>query len=410
MVLRSATILVAAALLASIPFRVTVGLRGGILALLVILLLIDHARRGGWGELVPRDAGLRWIGLAWLGTTAAWAALGTAPLESLRGVRSDVLAPLLAFCAFQALTVDRRDLLRWALVLLAAQLILTLMAILDPFQPNNMLHRPAYIDVGVLSAWLVVAATLVPVFWYVPRNVRRRSRPLAVLMAIAVLVAAVFSGNRIIWTCFAVMLLAGLVTLQRPGAGNALQPGRWLMLVGSIAAFALLGWLSVQWRAPVSDPRALGSAAYMLQDPRHVLWDEAIHMIAEKPLAGHGFEVPAWRVEFARRTQASTTPNAFDHAHNALLNYGLQMGVPGALLVLVLFGILLASFLRLSRVTPLARLAAGCGLALVAGFFLRNMTDDFFNRQSLLLFAAVAGMFAGIGRRPAVKKPRPGAA
>jgi O-antigen ligase len=403
--------IVASALLLSLPFRATVGWRGGILALLVLILVMghvwQHGWRANWRTFLPRDRWLRLAGCTWLLLTAGWALAGPNPAGSLPAVRSDVLAPLLAFCAFHAITRDRRDLMRWAMVLFAAQLLITLLAVRDPFQPNNLLHRPAYIDVGVLSVWLVIVASLLPVLWLVPRSMRRWARPMAGLMASTIIVAAFCSGNRVIWTCFAAMVLTGFAILYRRRRHATNTRRGWLMLAGSISALAILGWSSVQLRGPSIEPRSLGSAAYMLQDPRNVLWEEAVRMIGEKPLSGYGFDLPRWHAEFAKRTGAATAPSSFDHAHNALLNYALQMGITGALLVATLFAALFAAFLRQPRALPIERLAATCGVVLVTGFFLRNLTDDFFMRQSLLLFAAVAGMLAGAGRRVAVGPVRP---
>lgn len=398
--------IVASALLLSLPFRTTVGWRGGILVLLTLMLVMgqvwQHGWRADWRAFLPRDRWLRLAGCTWLLLTAAWALAGPNPADSLPGVRSDVLAPVLAFCAFHAITRDRRDLTRWAMVLFAAQLVITLLAVRDPFQPNNLLHWPAYIDVGVLSAWLVIVASLLPVMWIVPRPMRRWARPLALFMAATIVVAAFCSGNRVIWTCFAAMVLTGFAILYRRRRHATNTRRGWLILAGSISALAILGWSSVQLRGPSIEPRSLGSAAYMLQDPRNVLWEEAVRMIGEKPLSGYGFDLPRWHAEFARRTSAATAPSSFDHAHNALLNYALQMGITGAILVAGLFVALLVGFLRQPRALPIERLAAACGVVLVTGFFLRNLTDDFFMRQSLLLFAAVAGMLAGAARRPIV--------
>lgn len=402
--------IVASALLLSLPFRATVGWRGGILALLTLMLVFGHVWQHGWRAdwrvFFPRDRWLRLVGCTWLLLTAAWALAGPSPAGSLPGVRSDVLAPLLAFCAFLAITRNRRDLMRWVMVLFAAQLVITLLVIRDPFQPNNLLHRPAYIDVGVLSAWLVIVASLLPVMWFVPRPMRRWARPVAGLMAATIVIAAFCSGNRVIWTCFAAIVLTGFVMLYRPRRYSARGRHRWLVLAGSISALAVLGWSSVQLRGPSIEPRSLGSVAYILQDPRNVLWKEAVLMIGEKPLSGYGFDLPRWHAEFAKRTSAATAPSGFDHAHNALLNYALQLGITGAALVTALFAALFASFLRQPRALPIERLVAACGVVLVTGFFLRNLTDDFFMRQSLLLFAAVAGMLAGAGRRSAVEPVR----
>lgn len=393
--LRMAIVLLASLLLMSLAFRATVGARGGLLVLISVLLVIDRVQVGDWQSLYPRDWTLRAAGLIWLGTVSVWSLLGPAPLESLRGVRSDVLAPILGFCVFYTLTRTRVDLIRWSLILFSAQLILTVLVVCDPFQPTNPLHRPAYIDVGVLSAWLVIVAAVLPVFWYAPRSMRRWTRPVCVCMTLSIAIAAFFSGNRIIWICFAVMLLVGSAVTYRVARTSW---KRRAMLACGVAMLSALGWVSLHLRAPEPALDANSSVAYLLDDPRSQLWKEAVRMISERPLGGHGYDLLASRQEFSLRSRGPAWPSGFEHAHNTVLNYGLQIGVVGVLLVPILFASLLATFLYLPRWRPLTRLATCCGLALVTGFFVRNLTDDFFIRQSLLLFAAVAGMLIGASK------------
>jgi hypothetical protein len=40
------------------------------------------------------------------------------------------------------------------------------------------------------------------------------------------------------------------------------------------------------------------------------------------------------------------------------------------------------------------------GLALLAAFLVKNLTDDFFNRHNALVFWALNGMLLGLARRP----------
>jgi hypothetical protein len=79
-----------------------------------------------------------------------------------------------------------------------------------------------------------------------------------------------------------------------------------------------------------------------------------------------------------------------------VLNYAIQLGVPGALaLVFVFFSLAHAFWIRRLGSED-ARLAAACGLMLVFGVFLRNMTDDFFGRHAILLFGALAGLLLAL--------------
>jgi inner membrane protein involved in colicin E2 resistance len=66
--------------------------------------------------------------------------------------------------------------------------------------------------------------------------------------------------------------------------------------------------------------------------------------------------------------------------------------------VLLVFAMLLRACYASHAGDRSAAIVAGCGVALVVGFFVRNITDDHFQRQPLLLFAAMAGALLGAQR------------
>jgi O-antigen ligase len=84
----------------------------------------------------------------------------------------------------------------------------------------------------------------------------------------------------------------------------------------------------------------------------------------------------------------------------------LQMGITGAIVILALFAALAWTFYKRLPVGGIARLAGLCGIALVVGVFLRNMTDDFFSRHTVQFFGAALGMLLGLAthRLPLISK------
>lgn len=95
------------------------------------------------------------------------------------------------------------------------------------------------------------------------------------------------------------------------------------------------------------------------------------------------------------------------HAHNVVLNYGLSMGVPGMLALLLLIAALLREYARFWQAEdPGLRMIGACGMVLVLGVFSRNMANDMFVRDAALLFWALNGMLLGLGRRQLAALPR----
>lgn len=398
---QSLSYVLAGALLAAIPFRLTVDWRGGVLALLVLILVALAARGGTFRAFVPDSRALVAAALFWLCVAFISAIAGPNPFEGLRSVRSDVLGPILAFCAFFCLTRDRDDLFRWALVCAVTQIALTTLMVMDPYRPDPA-HRPAYVDAGVASCWLVICAVWFPVLWNAPSRHLRWARPLALIHLCTVFAASLASYNRLVWICYAVMVAAGTVAWIRIRNALVTPTLQWRIAAGAAGTIVLLvamAWYATGTRAPSYNAVNDGSPRYVLQDPRLWIWPAGVKMAAEKPLTGYGFGTEHWRDEFTRRNGTEHTNPRINHAHNTILNNTLQMGVAGGIAVLFLFGALLGVFVARND-GGVWTVAAAAGAAMVAGFFVRNLTDDYFLRQPLMLFGAVAGAFAGAMRAP----------
>jgi O-antigen ligase len=139
------------------------------------------------------------------------------------------------------------------------------------------------------------------------------------------------------------------------------------------------------------------SAQVVNQDVRWPLWQFCLERIADRPLDGGGFGREAFKMLFPDyyRDHADLW-----HAHNMVLNKGIQMGIPGMAAFLALWIALTAACARGLRIAEL-RPWAIAALAMMAGIFVRNMADDFFVRDHALLFWLLAGASLGAQRQPA---------
>ena len=128
-------------------------------------------------------------------------------------------------------------------------------------------------------------------------------------------------------------------------------------------------------------------------DPRLANWVQVLDRIAQAPITGHGFGRGMMAKVFP---EMWNRPDMFWHAHNLVLDYGIQLGIPGLVAILGLFGALLGHWMRLARSSDaLVRAIGIAGVLLVVAVFARNMTNDFFQRDLSLLFWALTGLLAG---------------
>lgn len=129
--------------------------------------------------------------------------------------------------------------------------------------------------------------------------------------------------------CLAIYALASLAYLT---------PGLWLKRIICFVPLIVMNLLTV---GSVMSP-ALGAMTRLLPlDPtftgRSAIWEFALAAVAEKPITGHGYAA-FWDDVTARQTaQGAEWATSAAHSHNSYLDLAVTIGLPGLLLVILVF-------------------------------------------------------------------------
>src|SRR3954469_20324938 len=129
--------------------------------------------------------------------------------------------------------------------------------------------------------------------------------------------------------CLAIYALASLVCVT---------PGLWLKRIICFVPLIAMNLLTV---GSVMSP-ALGAMTRLLPlDPtftgRSAIWEFALAAVAEKPIIGHGYAA-FWDDVTARQTaQGAEWATSAAHSHNSYLDLAVTIGLPGLLLVILIF-------------------------------------------------------------------------
>jgi O-antigen ligase len=129
------------------------------------------------------------------------------------------------------------------------------------------------------------------------------------------------------------------------------------------------------------------------RDPRLAIWRHAGERLAQRPLTGFGYG----RLILQDELREDTGDRLLTHAHNMFVSQALQTGAVGVALLVVLLVALLARYVQLARSgdATLRRLGT-LGLAILAAFVAKNLTDDFFFRANQKLLFAVNAVLLGM--------------
>jgi O-antigen ligase len=156
----------------------------------------------------------------------------------------------------------------------------------------------------------------------------------------------------------------------------------------------LLLALTSQRRAEVVYPAGTSVATTVAVDPRLAIWKYAAERIAERPWHGHGYGLQI----LAEPMRTATSDPLVTHPHNLFLGQWLQTGAIGLGLFVLMLAALAARYAGFVRSGDVALARLGTlGLMIVAGFVVKNLTDDFFLRANAKLLFATQGLLLGAG-------------
>lgn len=375
--------------LVSLPFAHTVALRLYMLLFALLIALVVTARGKGPPYIPLKLPFALWTAMAL--ASLAWSAR---PMYSLREIWNEIGYSVVAFLVCYTMVASERA---WRLYLgsLVASFVAVSIVGLCWFAIGfNQVDNAPHGGIGHYTTYLVTILPLLMVYALGAARRRFSENVLRPLVPLLVLVDGFATPNRAFWPAIIVTtVIFALLYVLHPRFARfrtkALSLAAVIVIMAAIAFTA-----SLQHRA-TKVPAGESVVEALADDPRLPLWAHVVTMIEQRPLTGGGFG----RGVYGKELNEHFATVEIWHGHNMFLNYALQLGIGGVLVLLILLGAVGREFWRLYRAddreTSLVGLA---GIAMLIGFIAKNMTDDFFVRQNSLMFWSVVGLSLGYGR------------
>lgn len=364
-----------------LPIGHTIAVRHTVFFLLVLLTAWL-----GWRGSLKLRLPLPWPWLIYAGIALLSLIYAIDPVYSLGEIKSEIGYGLLALLLASTWVRDVAALSKLLRVLIAGAFIMIASAlmngfILKPFWAQETLEVASlYSGVGTFSTYLIMVLPFIIAYrMLLPPEAMLRRWVLLALVSGGVL-ALYLTGNR---AGLLALALEGVIALGFGYFRSGARVGRKTLVTVMISTIILGAGIASHF-----SQRPLGT------DPRGEIWQIARQDIQAQPLAGGGFGIAAFKL---RNPEYVQTHSLHGHAHNMVLNKGVQMGVPG---MLAFFALWLALLYRLwPERWPLARreewVYAVAATAMAGGMVLKNMSDDFFTNDTALLFWLLCGAVMG---------------
>ncbi|MCW0449798.1 O-antigen ligase family protein [Xanthomonas sacchari] len=372
----------------------------GLLLLATSLLALPRLRQA----VAPMQPSLRWLwilALLVIGLSLCSVLYFGQPLKDIDNRTRFLVLPWAALWTY-ALRPPQRLLWWGALLGIFAALVLASVQVLQG-QPRAEGWTNAIVLADVVLMLMVLTVFCRP----------RGQWPWAVAAVVAGGIVILLSGSRGVWLGVLLLLVVSALCLRWRDSATR------LMILGACTALAAVLVLSVpaltkqtrlaelhhdvqRYERGDSDSSA-GARIERLQ--------VAAATFVEHPVVGVGvgrfdnamLRLPDCRKGFVERCHLG-------HAHNDLAEWSATQGLPGTMLILMVYGVPLWLLLRLYRRRPQPHFhgAAAAGIMVVAAYILCGMTQSMFAHQvSTGFYVALVGVLIGLAAREAV--PAPGA-
>ncbi len=301
--------------------------------------------------------------------------------------------------------VAAADARAWRIVLkslLAVFALAATFAVLLQFSPWGWNPGRWHLGVGPWTTYLVLLTPFLVTLLLPPPaglGVNRRAYTIAAALMVLVLATARISDNRMVWVALAVAMgvIGGLGALRWRGASASLRM-RWLLplMLLLVVTVAALFADAAREKAEAFFPPDTPIAQTLADDPRLALWEHMVAHIRMRPWTGFGFG----RAILASQLRSELGDPLLWHAHNLFGSQWLQTGAIGLALFLTMLGALTWRYVQFFRAPGDALAVVGIiGLALLAGFVMKNLTDDFLFRANAKQFFALNALLIGWGTR-----------
>ena len=257
----------------------------------------------------------------------------------------------------------------------------------------------AHHGVGAWATWeVLVAPFLFALIVPQPAGFGGGARRLViglVLLALMI-VTARMTDSRIVWVALAtVFAIVSLAAALRWPQTFVRTPLRWLAPLAVL--LIVLGLAFADVLEDRADLASHGDVAISLErDPRLALWEHLAEHIEARPLTGYGFG----RRILASQLVAETGNPLLAHAHNVFVSQWLQTGAVGMIAFAAFLAALGYRYVRFARSRDDTLAFVGvAGLALLAGFIAKDLTDDFLFRSNAKELWGMTAFLLGYGVR-----------
>jgi O-antigen ligase len=345
---------------------------------------------------VPRPLAV--AAAAWIALCAASLAWSVDAQYTLQELRREILYGAIAFVVFFAGTRTSALLHLWMKTLFIGGLLLGIGEWLRFVLPGIQWARDVSMGPGPFSTHVLILAPLLVLFlWRAPVGLAR-SVAFTLGMGVTLVAAGIAGDSRILWIALLVAAVVAFAVFWRETpAQHPSRIGARRALLVALVALPVLMMAAADYKLRYY-PGAASTIESFSIDERPLIWKLATRDAAERPWAGYGYGREIIGARLREELVEAGQPKPYNHGHNVFLDAVLQMGVLGLVAFVLLMAALAEAFLRTRKRDGGVPLAI-VGLAMLAGYLTKDLTDDFFFRPNSLVFWSIAGMLLGLAAR-----------
>jgi O-antigen ligase len=353
-------------------------------------------RDGEW-QLTP----LKYTFLLWLGVAVVSLLGGNELAGAFREVKKEVLYFILTFWLFYTMTKNRKDFTILSCFILASTTLLIIVSLYCSYvlgyEMEEMSIRGIPFSNRAYFCFLMLSTGILCLVLCMLDDTHKALKIYCALLLPLCILAVYIARLRAGYLSIA-LVVCTLIGLKIIVVHSYKVKAALVLLILAILLFALIVFVDINlnWEFSVDTLKRY------TEEQRWVIWRHFIvNSIMENPILGAGFG--------NKHSVVEALNGRSSYPHNLFLSYGVMMGLPGmivlGMLFTRLFRLLQKGLLGLYAVAYQTYLLRLAGILILLVFFVQNLTEDVMVRHTGLFFWAIMGMILG-GCRSV--KPRKG--